>query len=63
VPAVSEIVQEIIEQGLRLIGLVILKLVTLGRYRAPEVTASFGFEGVIGLATVAAARWTSCRLL
>jgi hypothetical protein len=53
--------EDAIEEGVRIIGVVTLKVVTLGRYRADD--ASRLPEGAIGLGVIAVFMWLGYRWL
>lgn len=50
----TEVVTTIIEEGVRGVGLAVLKLVTLGRYRLGSGEPQRLVEGAVGLVVIAA---------
>jgi hypothetical protein len=53
--------EDAIEEGVRMVGVVTLKVLTLGRYRADR--ASRLAEGAIGLGVIALLMWLGYRWL
>ena len=53
--------EDAIEEGVRMVGVVTLKVLTLGRYRADR--ASRLPEGAIGLGVIALLMWAGYRWL
>ena len=53
------IAQGVIEGSIRATGIIVLKVATLGRYRARD--AARLFEGAVGLAVIAALLWLVSR--
>ncbi len=50
--------QELIEAGIRFVGWLVLKALTLGRYRS-EAQSGLVVEGALGLLSIAALLWVA----